>query len=110
MDLLFLMLQCVSAVFEQKMVAVSAHQSQFFEWLPWLDGQLESVPKTESARLKWLAESRKGSISKDTRAGLVKWYGAKGNEVKNAEAFEICEYGSYPDDQEIKRLFPMLGK
>jgi LmbE family N-acetylglucosaminyl deacetylase len=100
----------ISDVFDQKIYAVSAHQSQFFEWLPWLDGQLTNVPKTESDRLKWLAESRKGNISPGTKAGLSKWYGSKADQVKYAEAFEICEYGSIPDDDEIKRIFPMLGK
>jgi len=100
----------ISDVFEQKMYAVSAHQSQFFEWLPWLAGESANVPKTESARLKWLAESRKGYISAGLKAGLSKWYGNKSELVKYVEAFEICEYGSYPNDAEIKRIFPMLGK
>lgn len=100
----------ISDVFDQKIYAISAHQSQFFEWLPWLAGELASVPKTESARLKWLAESRKGNISAGMKAGLSKWYGDKADQIKYAEAFEICEYGSYPNDEEIKRLFPMLGK
>ncbi|HAQ19099.1 MAG TPA: GlcNAc-PI de-N-acetylase [Prolixibacteraceae bacterium] len=100
----------ISDVFEQKMYAASAHQSQFFEWLPWLAGQLESVPKTESDRLKWLAGKRYGSITKEMKAGLYKWYGEEGNQAKYAEAFEICEYGSYPDEAEIRRIFPMLGK
>ncbi|HCY40280.1 MAG TPA: GlcNAc-PI de-N-acetylase [Prolixibacteraceae bacterium] len=100
----------ISKVFEQKVYALAAHQSQFFEWLPWTSGQLESVPKTDSDRLKWLAEKRKGSISPEMKAGLIKWYGEKGNQAKHAEAFEICEYGSYPNDEEIRRLFPMLKK
>lgn len=100
----------ISDVYEQKMYAVSAHESQFFEWLPWLDGQLESVPKTESERLKWLSGKRYGSISKEARASLQKWYGSKADQAKYAEAFEICEYGSYPNDEEIRRIFPMLGK
>jgi len=100
----------ISDVFDQKIYAISAHQSQFFEWLPWLDGQLANVPQTESARLKWLAESRKGNISAGMKAGLYKWYGSKADQVKYAEAFEICEYGSIPTDEEIKRIFPMLGK
>lgn len=100
----------ISDVFEQKIYAASAHQSQFFEWLPWLAGELANVPTTESARLKWLAESRKGNISAGMKAGLAKWYGDKAEKVKYVEAFEICEYGSYPTDQDIKRLFPMLGK
>jgi hypothetical protein len=42
---------------------------------------------------------------------LEKWYGKeKAAVIKNAEAFEICEYGTQPDDEMIKRLFPMLGK
>ena len=28
----------------------------------------------------------------------------------HAEAFEICEYGAQPNDEEIMRLFPMLKK
>lgn len=100
----------ISKVFEQKVYALSAHESQFFEWLPWTSGQLESVPKTDGDRLKWLAEKRKGSISTEMKAGLIKWYGEKGNQAKHAEAFEICEYGSHPNDEEIKRIFPMMGK
>lgn len=100
----------ISEVFDQKMYAVSAHQSQFFEWLPWTSGQLESVPKTDSERLKWLSEKRKGRISTEMKAGLIKWYGEKGNMGKYAESFEICEYGSQPNDEEIRRLFPMLVK
>jgi hypothetical protein len=42
---------------------------------------------------------------------LEKWYGKdKAALVINAEAFEICEYGVQPNDEEIKRLFPMLEK
>lgn len=100
----------ISEVFEQKIYALAAHQSQFFEWLPWTSGQLGSVPKTEADRIKWLAEKRKGSLSKEMKAGLIKWYGEKGNQAKYAEAFEICEYGSYPDEAEIRRIFPMMGK
>lgn len=100
----------ISTVFDQKIYAMSAHQSQFFEWLPWLAGQLENVPKSESDRIKWLAESRKGNISAKLKTGLIKWYGETGNQAKYAEAFEICEYGSYPNDEEIRRIFPMLRK
>jgi LmbE family N-acetylglucosaminyl deacetylase len=100
----------ISSMFDQKIYAMSAHQSQFFEWLPWLAGQLENVPKTKSDRRQWLAESRKGNIPAKVRTGLIKWYGEKGNQANYAEAFEICEYGSYPNDEEIKRIFPMLRK
>ncbi|MDP3434772.1 MAG: PIG-L family deacetylase [Bacteroidota bacterium] len=100
----------ISEVFEQKIYALAAHESQFFEWLPWTSGQLANVPETEPDRLKWLADKRKGSLSKEVRAGLIKWYGENGNQAKYAEAFEICEYGSYPNEAEIRRIFPMLVK
>jgi hypothetical protein len=40
---------------------------------------------------------------------LEEWHGKeKAAQVKFAEAFEICEYGTEPGKEEIKRLFPML--
>ncbi len=100
----------ISSVYERKIYGIAAHKSQFFEWLPWISGQLDSVPKTEADRLKWLAGKRKGSISKEMREGLSKWYGKKAEQAKYAEAFEICEYGLYPNDDKIKQLFPIFGK
>lgn len=100
----------ISSVFDQKIYALAAHQSQFFEWLPWTAGQFEKVPKTGSERLKWLAEQRKGQMSEDMKKGLTKWYGSKAEQIRYAEGFEICEYGRIPADDEIRQLFPMLGK
>src|SRR5690554_1742150 len=97
----------VSDVFEQKVYAMAAHESQMFEWLPWTGQRLDQVPKTEKERLKWLAEWRKPVISDDVKKSLVKWYGAdKAANIEIAEAFEICEYGRRPSDEEIKKLFP----
>ena len=101
----------ISDVIDQKIYAVAAHKSQFFEWLPWLDGELETLPKTEQGRLTWLKNIRIGQINPEVKKSLIKWYGEeKGNKIKVAEAFEICEYGRYPDEEEIKQLFPMLNK
>ena len=100
----------ITSVFDQKIHAISAHESQFFEWLPWTSGQHENVPKTAQDRLKWLAAQRKGQLTDSMKKSLQKWYGAKAEQVKYAEAFEICEYGRYPNDEEIRRLFPMLKK
>ncbi|NMB50308.1 MAG: PIG-L family deacetylase, partial [Bacteroidales bacterium] len=44
----------ISDVFDQKIYAMSAHESQYFEWLPWLSGELEQLPKDEKERLEWL--------------------------------------------------------
>lgn len=99
----------ITSVFDQKVYAMSAHESQFFEWLPWTNGTLDQVPASESERLKWLAEWRKSKINEKTKASLIKRYGnEKASAVKFAETFEICEYGRRPSDEEILLLFPFL--
>lgn len=101
----------ISDVFEQKIYGMSAHKSQYFEWLPWLSGDLENAPQDESGRQKWLQQFRKRSLSESIKKSLTKWYGAqRASEITDAEAFEICEYGKQPTDAEIKELFPMLRK
>jgi len=100
----------IDEVFDQKIYAMAAHESQFFDWLPWTSGNLDKVPKDEKARLEFLANWRTNSPNKEIMESLKKWYGDKASIVKHAEGFEICEYGKQPDDNEIKRLFPMLGK
>ena len=99
----------ISNVFEQKIHAMDAHTSQMYEWLPWIGHYLDQVPADKNEREKWLAKTRTVTITPEVRASLEKWYGKeKASQVKNAEAFEICEYGAQPDENEIRRLFPML--
>lgn len=97
----------ISDVFDKKTYAMAAHESQYFEWLPWTNGI--EAPSEEKDRLEWLKSSRSRSIIPSVRKSLIRWYGdEKGSRVTHAEAFEICEYGSRPSDEEIKHLFPML--
>lgn len=98
----------ITSVFDQKIHALDAHESQFYEWLPWIGGYLDEVPKDKQARKKWLAENRSGRITPAVRASLEKWYGSRADDIRYAEAFEICEYGSRPSDEDLKRIFPML--
>ncbi|HSO86372.1 MAG TPA: PIG-L family deacetylase [Draconibacterium sp.] len=99
----------ITPVFDQKIYAMAAHESQFFEWLPWTSGKLDQVPKTEAERLKWLSEWRNQGINDKVKESLTKWYGpGKSNQAKYAEAFEICEYGRRPSDEEIRKLFPFF--
>ena len=59
---------------------------------------------------KFGAHSGDGSdTTPAVRAALEKWYGKeKGSQVKHAEAFEVCEYGRQPKDEDLRKLFPML--
>jgi len=99
----------VDDVIDQKVNALDAHVSQFYEWLPWVDGRLEEVPKDPVERKAWLKRERTHEISPAVRASLVKWYGPeRGNATKYYEAFEVCEYGAQPNDERIRQLFPML--
>lgn len=99
----------ITPVFAQKIHAMDAHTSQFYEWLPWIGGYLNEVPSDPTQREKWLAENRKGRITPDVRASLEKWYGReKAGAIQYAEAFEICEYGRQPDEAELRQLFPMI--
>lgn len=101
----------ITAVFDQKIEALDAHQSQFYEWLPWIGGYAEEVPADGVARKKWLAKREAGEISVEMRQSLDKWYGKeKAGQAKQVEAFEICEYGSRPTEEDIRKIFPMLKR
>ncbi|MDP8980449.1 MAG: PIG-L family deacetylase [Acidobacteriota bacterium] len=100
----------IDDVAAKKLNALDAHVSQFYEWLPWVDGRLDEVPKDPAARKEWLgAQRQRRGITPAIRAALAKWYGPdRAAKIGSAEAFEICEYGRQPDDAELRRLFPML--
>jgi LmbE family N-acetylglucosaminyl deacetylase len=102
----------ITSTLDKKMDGLDAHVSQFYEWLPWTEGELANVPSDKSKRLDYLKKmwGNKGNITPEIRESLIKWYGAKAaGSIEYAEAFEICEYGKQPTDEEILALFPMLN-
>jgi LmbE family N-acetylglucosaminyl deacetylase len=101
----------IDDVIEKKLDMMDAHVSQMYEWLPWVAGNLDDVPKDAAARKRWLRDTRTPQPTSAVKASLLKWYGAdKGNAVRHAEAFEICEYGTRPDEALVRKLFPFLPK
>lgn len=99
----------ITSVYNKKIDGFDAHESQFYEWLPWIDKVSDQVPSNLAERKKWLAEYYTETITSEMRKSLEKWYGnSYAAQVKHAEAFEICEYGMRPTDVDIRRLFPML--
>lgn len=100
----------IDEVFDQKIYGMAAHESQYFEWLPWTSGNLDNVPRDEKSRLELLAKWRTFAPNASVRKCLKKWYGEEAATAKHSEAFEICEYGKQPNEEEILRLFPMLKK
>jgi LmbE family N-acetylglucosaminyl deacetylase len=102
----------IDEVLEQKVRGLDAHQSQMYEWLPWVAGNLEEVPEGEQERLDYLMERwgrRAGRLSPEQRASLEKWYGKdQAAKFQYVESFEICEYGYQPTEADIRRIFPMF--
>ena len=96
----------IDDVFEEKINMLDAHVSQFYEWLPWTEGQLEQVPKDPAERKKWLAVSMRGARKLQPEWGdaLEKRYGAQATGIQHAEGFEITEYGRQPSEEEIRKL------
>jgi len=66
------------------------------------------------ARREWLGERRKAGEAQAAnrfREPLTKWYGEEqGPAVKYAEAFEVCEYGRRPSQEQFRELFPFFPK
>lgn len=105
----------VGSVFEKKVDALMALESQTFEGgaLGSEETMAEAPPASKpELRRAWLRERwdrRQSAEANNHRASLVRWYGEEGaQKVKYAEVFEICEYGNQPNSSEIRRLFPML--
>jgi LmbE family N-acetylglucosaminyl deacetylase len=103
----------IDDVFDQKLDAIHELASQHYEGgANGSEEHVRSVPPAsdDAGRRAWLRErweSRQTGDAKRFRAALTQWYGEeKGNAVKHAEAFEICEYGRRPSQEEIKKLFP----
>jgi hypothetical protein len=97
---------------ERKLEGLSVITSQFAEWMPWHGDYLDRVPKDPAAAKKWIADAfrkRMKGVAQRYRKELTNWYGAeKGETVAYAEAFEVCEYGRQPTEQELRALFPFF--
>ncbi|PYV17613.1 MAG: GlcNAc-PI de-N-acetylase [Acidobacteria bacterium] len=99
----------IDDVIDKKVSMLDAHVSQYYEWMPWHDGNLDQVPKDPAARKAWLKKDWTPEPTPTVREALIRWYGpAVGRQVKHAEAFEICEYGRRPGPEELRRLFPFF--
>ena len=101
----------IDDVVEDKAAMLHCHESQFYEWLPWIGGYADQVPEGDDARLAWLRagqEQRDAAVADRFRHALIARYGeAPGRAVRCAEAFEVSEYGRPLPLDEIARWFPL---
>ena len=99
----------IGDVWEKKLDAFEADASQFYEAQPCWAGITGEVPKGAAERRQWLAKRRGPAPTPAVRQALEKWYGAeRGSRVVHAEALELCEYGSRPTPEQLRRLFPFF--
>src|SRR4051794_16389957 len=98
----------ISSVWDKKINALDANESQFYEFQTNVNASVE-VPKDKAERKKWLAQRRSPSPTPEITASWSRWYGS-GKKPDYYEAFEICEYGTQPDERRIHELFPMLPR
>jgi hypothetical protein len=100
----------IEPVIEQKFESIHRHTSQMYEWLPYNARRLEQVPEGKEERREWLRGSREPAllaVADRFRQLLISRYGPeRGAQVRYAEAFEACEYGSPLTDEARQRLFP----
>jgi LmbE family N-acetylglucosaminyl deacetylase len=92
----------IDSVFETKVDAIHRLGSQFYEWNPWLFGYLDQVPKYAADRREWL----KGRLAKQYGATADRFRAKLVEEMGEEAAFEVCEYGSQPSKDDLKRIFP----
>lgn len=103
------------SVIEKRLDALDAMPSQFYEGgANGNESLVPTEPEKKKARAKAVRDGFAGRYSSQAnrfRKELTDWYGEeKGNAAKYAEAFEICEYGTQPNKQELARLFPFHQK
>jgi LmbE family N-acetylglucosaminyl deacetylase len=105
----------IDDVFEKKISAVDALPSQVYETVYGVDAatrkqRLSEIPKDPAGRREFarkLHGARYAAVANQYRDALVRRYGPeRGKAVRYAEAFEICEYGRQPSQEELKKLFP----
>jgi len=98
----------VDAVQEKKLDALHCHTSQMYEFI---FGKTEDIPPAE--RREWLrsqVEPDLAPIANLYRQQLIELYGKeRGEKVRYAEAFEVCEYGGPLTEEKRQRFFPFYS-
>jgi LmbE family N-acetylglucosaminyl deacetylase len=105
----------IDSVIQKRLDALDALVSQFYEG--GANGYPELLPAEPDKQRERQAQVRSGfekryeAQAKRFRSKLGEFYGAaKANSIRYAEAFEICEYGQRPDQEELKKLFPFFSE
>ncbi len=99
----------IDEVAEEKWNCLRAMPSQMSDADSWQGRYLPNVPNNDQQRQEYIVGVHKKSNSDRAdkyRERLVELYGQdRGNEIKYAEVFELCQYGRQASMEELKKLF-----
>ena len=99
----------IDAVLETKLAMCDCHRSQFYEWLPWSNGdrgfdvsRMDAAARREHLLRGWMERNvRQAKLGREVLRAV---YGAAGDAVRYAETFELSEYGRPVSIEEFRRL------
>jgi LmbE family N-acetylglucosaminyl deacetylase len=97
--------------YDRVIYMLSCHESQFFEWIPWIERIQDSLPdidgldevQRKAVLRHWLSDWYLGKTS--PRIDRF-WNEAWGNRPQLVEAYEISEYAGKPSPDRMAKLFP----
>ena len=98
----------IDPVLDTKLEMLCAHESQFFEWLPYNSGDTSPIPTDLPGRKQYIQErwGQRWMLSSE-RSKLEQYYPAEvAAKVQHVESFEISEHGADLSQDDIKRIFP----
>jgi hypothetical protein len=100
----------VDPVIDRKMEMFACHESQAWEFLPYINKQPGPIPEGRAERMAWLKKIWTAddiALADAVRAKLTAKYGpARGGAVRCAEAYEVCEYGGKLPPERYQEFFP----
>jgi hypothetical protein len=102
----------IDTVWDTKLRACRAHESQVLEYNPHLQGMLEEVQASKEKQRQFVFNNTYAfsRITPDIRLAIEKWYGqGVSGEAKYVEAFDTAEFGRQVTDAELQQLMPMIG-
>lgn len=98
---------------EQKISMLMHHESQFFEWLPWIKGvrDFNASSWSDAEKRKWIYDNwiaPRDRERADKGRELLARFGSGG--ARYAELFELSEYGAQPSAEELDLLLKGVAR
>lgn len=85
--------------------AAICNESQYFDWLPWIDGDdISDIDGTYESKLKYMinkTERAAGECCKQYQRAATDFFVCRPDYI---EAFEVCKYAAFPDEDTLKYL------